>query len=290
MALTVGQGFATFLERLTPTEAGRAASAKHRASVEPSLKSALDVSTFREIGSFGHGTGVRGHYDVDLLVSIRGGKPGTSDTALKWVKDALSTSFPHTTVRIRRPAVVIDFAGGDERWEVTPGFLTSRGGTDVYVYDIPGAASGWLDTAPVEHLTYVNEVNQVEKISGGAKKLARLAKAWKYYNNVPISSFYLEMRAAKWLSTEASFNPAYDISGFLTHLESVKLGPMNDPKGAAGRFYACSSQAKGEDALSKLATGAKRAKTALNHHINGDAANAFLYYDRLFGEHFPSRI
>lgn len=289
MALTVAEGFTTFLERLTPTEANRTASAKHRAAVETSLRNALDVSLFREVGSFGHGTGVRGHYDVDLLVSIKGGRPGTSDTALSWVKNALTASFPHTTVRVRRPSVVIDFAAGAERWEVTPGFVTSRGGEGVYVYDIPGAASGWLDTAPVEHLKYVNEVNQLQAIAGGAKKLARLAKAWKYYNSVPISSFYLEMRAAKWLSTEASFSAPYDIAGYLTHLETVKLASMNDPKGAAGRFYACSSTAKGEEALSKLATGAKRARTARDFHTASDPTNAFRYYDLLFGYHFPSR-
>jgi hypothetical protein len=50
-------------------------------------------------------------------------------------------------------------------------------------------ATGWIDTAPVEHIKYVNEINDIRAIQGGAKKLARLAKAWKYYNSVPISSF-----------------------------------------------------------------------------------------------------
>jgi hypothetical protein len=31
----------------------------------------------------------------------------------------------------------------------------------------------------------------------GAKKLARSAKAWTYFNSVPISSFYLEKRTAR---------------------------------------------------------------------------------------------
>jgi hypothetical protein len=289
MALTVEQGFTEFLSRLTPTEAGRVASAKHRASVEASLKGALEVSRFRDIGSFGHGTGVRGYYDVDLLVSIKGGRPGTSDTALNWVKNALQASFPSTNVRISRPAVVVDFANGVERWEVVPGFITGRGGKDVYVYDIPGAASGWLDSAPAEHLYYVNEVNNSPKITGGAKKLARLVKAWKYYNNVPISSFYLEMRAAKWLSTEASFNPIWDMAGLLGHLQDIGLGAMNDPKGAAGRFYACSTTPKATEALSKLNTAVTNARTGRDYHVAKDPANAFVYFDRLFGGRFPSR-
>ncbi len=288
MALTVSQGFTKFLDLLTPTEAARAASARHRTSVETSLRNALEVRRFREIGSFGHGTGVRGHYDVDLLVSLKS-KPGSSDTALNWVKKSLSDSFPTTTVKIRRPAVVIDFAGGNERWEVVPGFLTNRGGQEVYVYDIPGSDTGWIDTAPAEHLNYVTEVNQIAKILGGAKKLSRLAKAWKYFNSVPVSSFYLEMRAAKWLSTEASFSPPYDICLFLEYLKDINLAAMNDPKGAAGRFYPCSTQAKAQEAASKVDSGASRARTALNYYLAGNENKAFEYYDLLFGHRFPSR-
>src|SRR5262249_40905092 len=140
MALSVEQGFEVFLGRLTPLESQRAAAARHRARVEASLRGALAVSLFRETGSFRHGTGVRGHCDVNLLVSIKNPRPGSSDTALGWVKSALTASFPYTPVRVSRPAVVVAFAGGDETWEVIPGFLTRRGGQGVDVYDIPGAA------------------------------------------------------------------------------------------------------------------------------------------------------
>jgi hypothetical protein len=40
--------------------------------------------------------------------------PDSSYTALNWVKDILSDRFPLTTVKIRRPAVVVEFGGGYE--------------------------------------------------------------------------------------------------------------------------------------------------------------------------------
>jgi Second Messenger Oligonucleotide or Dinucleotide Synthetase domain len=289
MTLSVAQGFETFLGRLVPLESQRAAAARHRASVEASLRGGLEVYLFRETGSFSHGTGVRGHCDVDLLVSIKGQRPGSSDTALAWVKNALAASFPYTRVRISRPAVVIAFAGGEETWEVIPGFVTGRGGEGVSVYDIPGAATGWLDTAPLEHLAYVTEVNSRPDIAGGAKKLARLIKAWKYYNAVPVSSFYLEMRAAQYLVGQPSFVPVYDICYLLEHLNRIALAAMNDPKGAAGRFEACSTTAKKAEALSKLSTGATRARKALDAHRKDESATAFYYLDLLFGGQFPSR-
>jgi len=50
-----------------------------------------------------------------------------------------------------------------------------RGGDNVFVYDIPGADGRWMDTAPEEHLDYVNKCNTARLTTqGGTKKLARL--------------------------------------------------------------------------------------------------------------------
>src|ERR1019366_9313339 len=98
-----------------------------------------------------------------------------SYTALTWVKDALEKRFPNTPVEIRRPAVVIKFAAGYEPWEVIPGCLTSRGTKEQLIYDIPGpnADVAWIDSAPKEHLAYVNSCNE-KPHEGNAKALARL--------------------------------------------------------------------------------------------------------------------
>jgi hypothetical protein len=289
MARSVGEGFDVFLQRLIPTEAQRLAKERHRASLESCLSSRLTVKRYREIGSFTHGTGVRNHTDADLLVSMGSIQPGSSDTALGWVKTALQSSFPYTAVYIRRPAVVVDFAGGDERWEITLGFLHSRSNGDPYVYDIPAADSGWMTSAPVEHINYVNGINNITGVTGAAKKLARLAKAWKYYNNVPISSFYLEMRAAQHMKTQTGWSAVWDICMLLEKLKGHALADMNDPVGAASRFAPCSSSAKKTEALSKLSTGTTRARNALDAYQQSKPDTAFYYLDLLFGGHFPAR-
>ncbi|MEU6896824.1 nucleotidyltransferase [Streptomyces virginiae] len=287
MALTVFQAFDIFLERLTPLPSERDAKARHRLSVETSLKgsASFGVHRFRETGSFGHGTGIRNHCDVDLLVSMTGSKP-TSDTALRWVKEALKASFPMTIVEIRRPTVVVRFAGGAEQWEILPGFRASPQG-ETPVYDIPGPASGWMSSAPTAHLDYVNGVNQQAGILGGAKKLARLAKAWKYYNQVPISSFYLEMRAAQYMAAQASFSAALHLCGYLEWLDQIALADMNDPMGKASRFSACSSAATKTTALSNLHTAATRARKAVTAEQAWNTRQALDYLDLVFGHQFP---
>ncbi|MCX4708222.1 nucleotidyltransferase domain-containing protein [Streptomyces griseus] len=289
MALTVSQGFGIFLERLTPLQSERDAKARHRLSVETSLKGStrFGVQLFRETGSFTHGTGIRNHCDVDLLVSMSGSQP-TSDTALNWVKDALKASFPTTAVEIRRPTVVVRFAGGVEQWEILPVFRTSSQ-SETPIYDIPGPASGWMSSAPTAHLDYVNSTNQQVGVVGGTKKLARLAKAWKYYNRVPISSFYLEMRAAQYMAAQKSFSAALYFCGYLEWLDKMDLADMNDPMGKAGRFSACSSVATRTIALSNLHTAATRARKVVTAEQYGNGQSAFDYLGLLFGGQFPKR-
>jgi hypothetical protein len=290
MARSVNEGFETFLGRLVPTQAQRDAGASHRATVKSALGSRLSVLNFFETGSFSNGTGVRNYSDIDVLVSLGHAQPNSSYTALEWIKDALSARFPTTSVVIRRPAVAVRFGGGYETWEVIPGFLTSRGTKSQYVYDIPGPSAGaaWIDAAPREHLAYVDEANK-KPHKGDAKKLARLIKAWKYYCNVPISSFYLEMRCAQHINTQTSYINIWDVCMLLEKLNGHQLAAMNDPSGAAGRIVACSSDSTRVDALSKLNTAAGRARKALDASRISDPDTAFYYLNLLFGGGFPAR-
>jgi hypothetical protein len=290
MARTVNEGFEEFLRRLIPTEAHREAGASHRASVKAALEARLSVRNFFETGSFSHGTGVRNYSDIDALASLANDKPNSSATALSWVKSALEARFPLTTIVIRRPAVVVRFAGGYETWELIPGFITGLGDKNQFVYQIPapGSTTEWIYSAPKEHLKYVNSCN-VKPHKGDAKALARLLKAWKYFCSVPTSSFYLEMRAAQYVERQTSYIHAYDLCGVLEDLLSHSLADMNDPSGLTSRFRACSSEANRTDALSKLDTAATRARKALEAHVKNDASTAFYYLDLLFGGSFPAR-
>lgn len=289
MARSVNEGFQEFLRRQTPTDAQRVAGASHRASVKAALEGRLNVLNFFETGSFSHGTGIRGLSDIDALVSL-GNRPSSSYTALMQVKEALEKRFPRTPIKVRRPAVAIEFGGGYETWEVIPGFLTSRGGEDHMVYNIPGPNPGadYIDSAPRSHNAYVNDVN-LKPSKGNAKSLARLIKAWKYYCNVPVSSFYLEMRAAQHVKGVDIYIHVWDLCLLLERLHNHSLAAMNDPSGATGRINACSSEAKRTVALSKLGTAAGRARKALEAHRDNKPDTAFYYLDLLFGGKFPAR-
>jgi len=182
--------------------------------------------------------------------------------------------------------VVAEFNAGRETWEVIPAFYKSGGDTPLYT--IPGFGE-WITSAPTAHLDYVNEVNNTAGISGGAKKLARYAKAWKYYKNVPLSSFYLEMRAAEYMARQTWFDAPQDMYYYLKDLQNRELAAMNDPKGLTSRINATSTDTKHDDALSKLSTAVTYAKKAIDADVAGRTDDAFYYWNLVFGGNFPAR-
>jgi Second Messenger Oligonucleotide or Dinucleotide Synthetase domain len=285
MALTVGSAFTSLLSDLPPTQRQRDAASSHGSSIKAALDAKYGTYRFFESGSFRHGTGVRSHSDLDYFASLKGHKPAGSDIALTSLKATLEAKFPSTTVKIRRPAVVLDFASGAETVEVVPGWIKSGEG-DKRVYEIPGPRGGWLESAPDAHRAYVNTSNGTP--AGGAKGLARLLKAWKYYRVVPVSSFYLEMRAAQYMASETSIDWSIDLRAIIQSLSSHDLGAMNDPSTLTSRFFACSNATNEIDASSKLARALERANRARLAEREGRVRDAFAAWDMFFAGHFPT--
>ncbi len=88
-----------------------------------------------------------------------------------------------------------------------------------------GVTSQGIESAPKLHLGYVNACNQIPSY-GRAKALTRLIKAWKCFNNVPISSFYLEMRCAQHVAGEATYIHVWDVYEVLDSLYMQQLEPI----------------------------------------------------------------
>jgi hypothetical protein len=228
-----------------------------------------------EIGSLRHGTGVWVYSDADFLVSLKGVQPTSPWTMLNRVKESLQGRFTSTEIVIRRPAVVCRFSDGTV--EVVPAYPATSG------YNISDPASdGWMKTFPKDHNSYVTRVNNDH--GGNVKLLARQIKVWKYERNVPVSSCYLEMRAAQHMEGESSYDALWDLHASLKKMSDAKLASMNDPTGLGSRFGSCSSESNKADALSKLDTAVTRAHKARDYAKNSDHANAIEQLKLLFNQ------
>ena len=285
---TVNQGFREFLTRLTPTSGESTAAKSHRTTIEACLKDNFGMTRFFRTGSFGNGTSISGHSDVDYFAEIPSSKLKANSTyALREIRDALAKRFPNTGVRVSCPAVVVPFGtDAKESTEVTPAYYVEVTEDDYKVYKIPDCSDGWMRSSPDAHNAYVRGVD--EDLSEKVKPLIRFIKAWKYYRDVPISSFYLELRATKYADGRSLINYAKDVKGVLSYLDGIELANMQDPMGISGYISACSTDTQLEDAKSKLSTALSRAEKACDAEDNDDTEKAFDWWNLLYASKFPS--
>jgi hypothetical protein len=292
MAKTIEQGFETLITRLAPLQSEHETAASHKGSVRSCFENNFDCYEFFETGSFGNGTGVRHYSDTDYFAVCPTDKiSSNSATALRDAKEALQETFWNTDeIEVKTPSVRIEFGThASETLEVTPsrfnGMIDSPVGSKPY-YDIPDFGGGWMQSSPKAHNAYVNKENI--RLNSKVKPLIQLIKAWKFYNSVPISSFYLELRVAKYAEGENSIFYDIDVRHIMKKLFDNNLAAIQDPMGISGYVSACSSDAKLEDALSKLNTGFTRADKAYDNR-NDDIDKAFEWWDKFFNGKFPSR-
>lgn len=269
--------FGSLLKETTPSEGQRQLASSYRESLEAWLRQDLDIVRMRETGSWHHGTAVTVHSDVDYFVTMPWPQPNSSYDALEPLRASLSRGVSNAFVRIDRPAVRLTYFDDGPAVEITPAYYM-----DADDYQIPDPdGSGWVRSNPAVHLGYVNEAQQ--KTNGKAKSLVRLVKTWKALNNVPLSSFYLEMRVAKYAQKNEIIVYDWDLRDFFKELASGDLSEMNDPThygrriatGASGLTDSINAKYAIEEAA-RLATLAKEAKDA------GDQARAVNHWAKLF--------
>lgn len=224
MSVTAISELESLIRTMTPDAAARSAAAKHRKEIEEWLMYDLDIIHMRETGSWHHGTALSGFSDVDYFVSMRGTRPSSSATALEELRASLSRGIPGAYVSIDRPAVRLGYFEDGPAVEVTPAYLRD---TDDYDIPDPDGTTGWIRSNPAVHLEYVDRAQK--ETYGRAKGLIRLVKTWKSWNNVPLSSFYLEMRTAQYALNNNPIIYDWDLRDFFKSLASSGLREMNDP-------------------------------------------------------------
>jgi hypothetical protein len=100
-----------------------------------------------------------------------------------------------------------------ETTEVVPvDYLREEVGENLY--HMPDSNGGWKYSSPELHKYYVDHYN--DQLSSKLKPLIRYMKAWKFYQSVPVSSFYLEMFTARYASGEKSIIFDIDIKNIFS--------------------------------------------------------------------------
>lgn len=288
MAKTVDEAFSTLLGWLTPTTGDTSRAKQHRASIEACLKRHFSITRFFRIGSFGNGTSIHGHSDVDYLASFPSHHiESNSMTFLGKVGRALDARFPRTGVTTDPPAVVVPFGSDKSEWtEVVPAKRVGETKLGFPMYHIPDASGGWLTSSPESHNAYVADADL--KKSRKVKALVRLVKAWSYYNDVGISSFYLELFTTRYANQESAIIYRMDVQRVLSALKANGLEAIADPRNISGQVSACDDWMSRWSAQMKVDAALGFANRAMQAENEGRTADAFRYWDQVYAGKFPA--
>lgn len=287
MAKTIDEAFRVFHSWLTPTTTESQAAKSHRASIEACLRNNFGLNRFFRTGSFGNGTSISGYSDIDYFAVIPSNEvPSGSTYFLQKVRNALDTRFPYTGVRVNSPAVSVPFGSNrSEHTEVVPAkYYSTIEGFDLY--QIADGNGGWMTSSPDIHNAYVYVTD--EKLSNKVKPLIRFLKAWKYYRNVPILSFYLELYVTRYAATQKTILFYWDVNRILKNLWDAQLPAIQDPMDISGYIYPCATASQKEDALSKLCTAHVRAENAFEAHDKSNVQDEFYWWRLLYDNKFPA--
>jgi len=288
MATTIEEGFRQFHLRLTPSKTESQAAKRHRASIEDCLSKKLGLTNFFLSGSFGHGTSIRGYSDVDRFAVIPG-KYLREDSlrSLLILKRVLANRFPDTGVRINPPAVLVPF-GTDksESTEVVPACFFDISSSGFEIYEIPDGKKGWIFSSPDAHKKYLTDVDAM--LENKVKPLVRFIKAWKYYQKVPITSFYLELVSTLYASNEKLIVYSVDIMNIFKFLSEKNLPAIEDPMGISGTILPCRIESHRQRSIGKLKSALVWASKANIAEKSDNTKLAINYWRLLYKGKFPA--
>jgi len=287
MPRTIIEWFDDFHQNIKLVKAESATISSHRKSIESCLKSNMWLTRFFKTWSIWNGTNVAWYSDTDYFAWIPLENLNTNFyNSLVKVKGFLQKRFPNTNIHIDSPAVVLDFwTAVSETTEIVPVYFIKE--EDGYnIYGMPDRNTWWMRSSPKAANSYVTNINS--DLSYRVKPLIRFVKALKFYRSIPISSYYLEMKIAKYAESETSIHYLLDIKRILKMLIDCELSSMINPTGIWGYIHPCTSDTKKKDALSKLNTAHTRISNAYDSKESWDIKDAFDWLDLAYNGKFPS--
>jgi hypothetical protein len=276
---------ASFAEGLAPPAFDRTTVSERRRILEDAAKANTSCVGFFESGSWSHGTSIKGKSDVDYMAFIpSSARPVLPSTALASMKTALDGAhWSISSLRISSPTVKVAFYN-PPNFEVVPAYYDREcGGVDVF--RIPGPNDVWIESIPSAHNNYVSEIN--DRLSKRLKPLVRLVKAWKYEHQVPVSSFYLEMRTARAMSDETTIVYDIDLRSIFRALVLGQMRDMNDPLGIVSRIPSTSSETNRAAALRAAETASSHLELAKAAQEASDRAAYWRNMTAVFDYNYP---
>lgn len=290
MATTTADAFNEFYEAICEDDSTKTVVTQRRNSVVSALKSAFpSSSTMRYqsdhlIGSFGRHTASRPFEDIDVMVHLKvdddlweNTYQYNSSSFLYRVRTSLNSSSTVKKVGARGQAVRLFYADG-LYVDVAAVVKYNSGG-----YGIPDGSGGWMGTDPIEHQAYMNRRNT--ELGSNLKRFVVIAKQWNKAHSSYLSSFHMEMLAARTFGTLGT-NRREALRLFFDY-NQYNLS-VSDPAGYSADISDYLTWNARNSVNTALGAARDRADVALAAEDRGDHAESIRHWKIILGSRFPN--
>lgn len=290
MAMTTADAFNEFYDAVSEDEVTKNLVAQRRNNVVSTMKSAFpSASTLRYkndylIGSFGRHTASRPFEDIDVMIHLKVDDElwentyrYDSSSFLYRVRSELNSTSTVKKVGARGQAVRLFYSDG---LYVDVAAVIKYDSGD---YGIPDGSGGWIGTNPIEHQDYMNRRNT--ELGSHLKRFVVIAKQWNAAHSSRLSSFHLEMLAARTF-TVLGTDRRQALQIFFDYNQYNLTVP--DP---AGYSVDLSSYLTADARISvnaALGSAKSRADLAIAAESRGDHAEAIRQWGIVLGSRFPT--
>lgn len=170
------------------------------------------------VGSYGRGTAIRSVSDVDLLYSLPtelfaqyNAHLGNGQSALlAKVRSSIQKTYSATSIAGDGQVVVIAFNDGTV-FELLPAFPNTDGG---YTFADSNGGGSWRACKPRQEMDAFAARNS--DCNGNLVELARMARAWRDYNNVPMGGMLIDTLAYQFIGSWAHRKQSYLYYDFMS--------------------------------------------------------------------------
>ncbi len=177
-----------------------------------------DASYRFYVGSLGRNTAIPSISDVDLLLEL---PPATyhqynahlgngQSALLTSVRAAIRTTYKVSEVFGDGQVVIVSFDDG-VTYEVLPAFANSTGG---YTFGDTNKGGTWRECKPKQEMEAFSQRNQA--CNGNLVELARMVRAWRDYNSVPMNGMLIDTLAYQFIGTWQYRDKSYLYYDFMT--------------------------------------------------------------------------
>ncbi|MEU1546988.1 hypothetical protein [Nocardia sp. NPDC005745] len=290
MALTTAQAFNDFYAAIKEDESVTLRVKERKEKVVDVLKIAFPAtSTMRYqstkvIGSLGRHTASKPFEDIDLLVHLAVDSDlwaskyqYDSSEFLYRVRNSLNATSAVKKVGARGQAVRLFYSDGLEV-DVAAVIKYTSG-----AYGIPDGSGNWLTTNPIEHEQYMNRRNS--ELGGNLKRFVVIAKQWNRAHSSRLSSFHMEMMAARSFSSLGD-NRRKALRVFFEY-NQYNLS-VQDPAGYGGDLSSYLTSTARDAVNTSLGAARDRADLALAAEDRGDHKESIRQWGIVLGSRFPS--